>query len=96
MTIPTKQLYMRQNIESELVTAANQKKFEKYDPSKYITKWAKEEQLDDKQKEKKAKKKEGHHIDKKEKHSNKRPINELMKVKIDCVDPNSVDLEQLY
>lgn len=81
MAIPTKQLYQRHETQSNLVQKANAKRFEKWDTSHL------EEGQNEKRREKAANK---------AKENIPQKLEDLFKIKINQVDPNTIDMQQLY
>ena len=80
LCVPTKQLYQRQNIQSELLVKANAKRFEKYDTS-YLDKVDKLQAVETR----KVKETKG-----------PKALDALFKVKIDQTDPNTFDMKLAY
>ena len=92
--MPQSKLYTRLNEESELVIKANEKRFEKY------SKTTKDKEKEKPHEEQADKKDKAEPTTKKSKAADitnpVQRLNDLFKIKLDVVDPNKIDLEQLY
>lgn len=101
MTIPTKNLYFRQQIESELQQIANAHRFQNIEKMKEEENEQKKKRLQQQQEWSSVKHDHEEVTVKKESkfktdHISKRPLNDLCKVVVDSQDANHLDLQYIY